>query len=77
MRIMGVLKTSDHIQIKFNMPNPSQETPASSKAPNKVLMDMDVICTFKIEIESKIWNMGLSKTSNNKEIKIKTPNPIQ
>ena len=51
--IMGVSMTSDHIQIKIKMPNPSQEPPVSSKAPNEDLKDMDVLCTFKIKIESK------------------------
>ena len=50
---MGVSKTSDHIQIKIKMPNPSQEPPASSKTPNEDLKDMDVLCTFKIKIESQ------------------------
>ena len=50
---MGVSKTSDHIQIKIKMPNPSQESPPSSKAPNDDLKDMDVLCTFKIKIESQ------------------------
>ena len=38
------------------MPNPSQEPPVSSKAPNEDLKDMDVLCTFKIKIESKNWD---------------------
>ena len=50
---MGVSKTSDDIQIKINISNPSQEPPASSKAPNEDLKDMDVLCTFKIKIKSK------------------------
>ena len=50
---MGVSKTSDHIKINIKIPNPSQEPPASSKAPNKDLMDMIVLCTFKIKIESQ------------------------
>ena len=50
---MSELMTSDHIQIKDKMPNPSQEQPASSKAPNQDLKDMDVLCTFKIKIESQ------------------------
>merc|ERR1711954_137099 len=50
---MGVPKTSDHIQINIRMPNPSQEPPASSKAPDQDLKDMDVLCTFKIKIEPK------------------------
>ena len=50
---MGVPKTFDHIQIKIKMPNPSQEPPASSKAPNEDLKDMDFLCTFKIKIESQ------------------------
>ena len=50
---VGVPKTSDHIKIKIKMPNPSQEPPASSKAPNEDFKDMDVLCTLKIKIESQ------------------------
>ena len=35
------------------MQNPSQEPPAPIKAPNMDLKDMDVLCTFKIKIESQ------------------------
>ena len=35
------------------MPNPSQESPASSKAPNEDLKDMGVLCTFKINVDSQ------------------------
>ena len=35
------------------MPTPSQETPASSKDPNEDLKDIDVLCTFKINIGSQ------------------------
>ena len=51
--IMGVSKTSDYIQIKIKMPNPSQEPPAPSKAPNEDLKDMDGLYTLKIEKESQ------------------------
>ena len=37
---MGVSKTIDHKQIKIKMPNPSQEPPASFKAPNQYFKDM-------------------------------------
>ena len=50
---MGPPKTSDHIQIKIKMPNPSQVPPVSSKALNKDLKDMDILCTFKIKTESQ------------------------
>ena len=50
---MSISKTSDLIQIKFMMSNPSQEPPASFKAPNEDLKDMDVLCTFKFKIEPK------------------------
>ena len=50
---MGVSKTSDHIQIKIKMPNPSQKPPASSKAQNEYLKDMDILCTFKIKSQSQ------------------------
>ena len=40
------------------MSNPSQEPLASSKAPNEDLKDMDVLCTFKIKIESQNLDHG-------------------
>ena len=49
--IIGISKTSDHIQIKIKMPNPSQEPPVLTKAPNEDLKDIDVLCTYKIKIE--------------------------
>ena len=73
---MDVSKTSDHIHIKIKMPNSSQETPASSKASNQNLKDMDVLCTFTIKIEgAKIWNKVVSKTSGHIQIGIKIPCP--
>ena len=52
IRKMGASKTSDHIQVKIKMPNPSQEPPVFSKAPNQDFKDMDVLCAFKIKIKS-------------------------
>ena len=43
------------------MPNPNQEPPVFSKAPNQNLNDMDVLCTFKIKIESKNLDHGCTK----------------
>ena len=45
--------TSEHNEIKVKMRNPSQEPPASSIAPNGDLKDRDVLCAFKIKIESQ------------------------
>ena len=59
------------------MPNPSQELPASSKAPNEDLKDMDVLCTFKIKIESQNSNHVYIKSSDIIQIKIKNSNPGQ
>ena len=56
-----VLKTSDHTEIKIKMPNPSQEPPGSSEAPNQDLKDMDVLCTFKIKIESQNLEYCITK----------------
>ena len=58
---MGVSKTSDHIEIKIKMLNPSQEPPVSSKAPNEDLKDMDVLCIFKIKVESQNIDHGCIK----------------
>ena len=55
---MGEPKTSYYIQINIKMPNPSQEPAASSKAPNQDLKDMDVLCTFQINIESQNLDHG-------------------
>ena len=61
IQMFGVSKTSDHIQIKIKMPNPSQEPPVSSKAPNEDLKDMDALCTCKIKIESQNLEHGCTK----------------
>ena len=58
---MGVSKTSDHIKIKIKMPNPSQEPPASSKAPNEDLKDINILCTFKIKREPKFGTLAYQK----------------
>ena len=55
---MGVLKTSDHIQIIIKMPNPSQEPLATTEVPDQDLKDMDVLCTFKFKIEIKKSEYG-------------------
>ena len=52
---MGVPKTSDNIHINIGMQNFSQTPPASFKAPNEDLLDMDVLCTFKIKMVSQSW----------------------
>ena len=54
-------KVSDCIQIKIKMANLIQEPPASSKDPNQDIKDMDVLCTFKIKIESPNSNHGYIK----------------
>ena len=51
---MGVSKTSDHIQKKIKMPNPSQEPSASYKDPNEELWDMYILCNFKIKKITKV-----------------------
>ena len=51
------------------IPNPSQEPPASSKAQNQDVKDMDVLCTFKINIESQ--------NLEHRYIKGNCPNPNQ
>ena len=66
---MGVARTSDNIQIKIQIPNTSQEPSASSKVPNEDSKDMDILCTFKINIESQHLDHGC--------IKDQCPNPNQ
>ena len=49
---MDEIKTSDHVQINIRVQNPSQEPPASSKAPYQDLKDMDVFFTLKIKSQN-------------------------
>ena len=58
---MLVSKTSNHILIKIKIPNPSQEPPVDSKALHKDLKNIDVLCTFKIKIESQNSDHGCIK----------------
>ena len=74
---IGVSKTSDPIQIKFKIPNPYQEPPASSKDKNQNLKDMDVVCILKSRWRAKIWNLVVSKTNDPIQILVKMPNPSQ
>ena len=57
----GYMKTSYHIQIKIKIPNPSQEPPVSSKAPNEYLKGMNVLFTCKIQVESQNLGHGCIK----------------
>ena len=66
---MGISKTNNFIQIKIIMPNPSQEPPASFKTPNKDLKDLDVLCTFKIKIESKNLEQGRINPNKDQDAK--------
>ena len=67
----------DHIQIKIKMPNPSQEPSLSSKAPNQDLKTWMFFASSKSISTAKIQIMGVSKTSDHIQIKIKRPNLIQ
>ena len=58
---MSISKTSDHIQIKIKILNLNQESLVSLRAPNQDVKDMDVLCTFKIKIESKTLEHGCIK----------------
>ena len=71
---MGIPKTSDHIQTKIKMPHLNQDPPASFKSPNEDLKDIDILGTFEIDRELKYQNMGVSKTSDQFQIKIKMSN---
>ena len=59
------------------MPNSSQKPAVSLKIPNEDLMDMDVLCTFKIKIESRNLDHEYLKDRGPYKIKIKMPNPSQ
>ena len=48
----------DHTWTMLWMHNPNQEISTSSKSPNKDLNDMEVLCTFKINVESLNFLQG-------------------
>ena len=56
---MGVPKTSDHIQIEIKMQNLHH----LQKPPKQDLKDVDILCTFKIMIESPNFKLGCIKDS--------------
>ena len=58
---IDVPNTSDHIKIKIKIPNSHLQPPASSRAPNQELNDMDVLWIFKIKIESPNSDHGYIK----------------
>ena len=58
---MGKLNTSYHFQINIRLENLSQEPPVSSKCPYQDLKDMDILCIFKIKIESQNSEYGWNK----------------
>ena len=58
-----VLKNSDHIKVNIKISKPSQELPTSCKIPNFDLKDTDILFTYKINLERKIHNIGVIKTS--------------
>ena len=45
-----VSKTTEFFKIKKKLPEPSQELPASSKARDDDLKEMDVLCTIKVKL---------------------------
>ena len=57
------------------MPNPNQEPPTSSKAPNEDLKDMDFFAPSKSRYKAVIWIIGASTTSDIIQIMIKMQNP--
>ena len=54
----SVTDHNDPLLIMINIPNPSQEPPATSKSPSEDIKDIDVLCTFKIKIEGKNLENG-------------------
>ena len=74
---MSISKFGDHIEINIKMQKPSQEHPASSRAPNKDVKDMDVLCTFRINIESHNLDPLFTKDNDHIQIKIEMQNPSQ
>ena len=59
--IMVISKTSDHIQIKIKMPNPSQEPPESSNPQRRTYRTLMFFAPSKLRQRAKFWIMGVLK----------------
>ena len=57
--------------------NPSQKPPALSKAAHWDLKGSDVLCAFKIKIESRNSGLGCINTGDHTQIKIMIQTPSQ
>ena len=67
---MGEPKTSDHIKINICKQNPNQEPQVSAKALNKDLRTCIFFAPSKLRKRAKVWNIGVSNTSDHRRIKI-------
>ena len=74
---MGVTKSRNNIQIKIMMTNPTQEHPESFKAQNQDFKDMMFFAPSRARQRTTNRNIGVPKTSDPIQIKIKRPNPSQ
>ena len=73
---MVVSMTSGHILIKIKVPNPSQEPPASSKAPNEDLKDMgNLLHLQNLDREPKFrsWSYQRQLTISKSRSRCQTP----
>ena len=59
---MSVSKTSDHVQSKIKMLNPSQDPPVFSKVQIQDFNDMDVLCIIKTKKDSQNFEVACTKT---------------
>ena len=71
---MGITKTSDHIQINIKMSNPSQELLSTTKAPNKDLEDIDVLCNLQDKnLKLRTWVYQRTVTMSKSRSRSQTP----
>ena len=72
----GKSKTSDHLRIKTKIQTSKRNLQHPPQPKKKDLMDMDVLCSFKINVDSQHFEQGLIKTNNHIKInKNKSPTP--
>ena len=73
IRIRGLSKKKNKIQIMIIIPDPNQDCPAFSKAQDQDSKDMEVLCNSKTKLES-IGKWDLLKKKHIQS-KIKMPKP--
>ena len=75
--IMGILKTSDHIQTRSRCQTPVRNLQRPVKPQIRTLRTRMIFAPSKLRQRAKIWIIGVSQTSDQIHVQAKIPNHSQ